>query len=71
VDPARSVQGDPIDIEDILIEVLGEEAELLARVEDRKVVSYATTEKDLMETEGEDFEGEESEETDFEGGGEE
>jgi len=51
--------------------VLGEEAELLARVEDRKVVSYATTEKDLMETEGEDFEGEETEETDFEGGGEE
>ncbi|HUL40240.1 MAG TPA: DNA-directed RNA polymerase subunit A' [Methanomassiliicoccales archaeon] len=71
VDPARSVQGDPIDIEDILNEVLGEEAELLARVEDRKVVSYATTEKDLMETEGEDFEGEESEEPDFEGGGEE
>jgi DNA-directed RNA polymerase subunit A' len=71
IDPARSVQGDPIDIEDILIEVLGEEAELLARVEDRKVVSYATTEKDLMETEGEDSEGDETEEPDFEAGGEE
>jgi len=71
IDPARSIQGAPIDIEDILIEVLGEEAELLARVEDRKAVSYATTEKDLMEGDGEDAEGEESEEPEFESGGEE
>jgi len=68
VDPCRSVQGDPIDIEDILVEVLGDEAELLSRLEDRKVISYATTEKDLMETEEEE---EEYEEPEFEGGGEE
>jgi len=68
VDPCRSVQGDPIDIEDILVEVLGDEAELLSRMEDRKVISYATTEKDLMETEEEE---EEYEEPEFEGGGEE
>ena len=68
IDPCRSVQGEPIDIEDILVEVLGDEAELLSRLEDRKVISYATTEKDLMETEEEE---EEYEEPEFESGGEE
>jgi DNA-directed RNA polymerase subunit A' len=71
VDPARSIQGSAIDIEDILVEVLGEEAELLARAEERRAISYANMEKDMMEGEGEDGEGEEFEEDGFEGGGEE
>jgi len=68
VDPCRSVQGEPIDIDDILVEVLGDEAELLGRIDERKVISYAAVEKDLMETEEEE---EEFEEPEFEGGGEE
>jgi DNA-directed RNA polymerase subunit A' len=61
------VQGDAIDIDDLLMEVLGDEAELLAKIEEKKLIGYATIEKDLMETEDE----EESEETEFESGGEE
>lgn len=67
IDPCRSVQGDAIDIDDLLMEVLGDEAELLAKIEEKKLIGYATIEKDLMETEDE----EESEETEFESGGEE
>jgi DNA-directed RNA polymerase subunit A' len=71
VDPTRSVNGEAIDIDDILAEVLGEdEAELLAKIEEKKVGGYATVEKDLMETGEEDFE-EAGEEPEFESGGEE
>jgi len=70
VDPTRSVAGEAIDIDDILLDVLGDEAELLAKIEEKKVGGYATVEKDLMET-GEE-EGEEAgEEPEFETGGEE
>jgi DNA-directed RNA polymerase subunit A' len=68
IDPCRSVQGEAIDVDDILVEVLGDEAELLAKIEEKKVAGYATVEKDLMETEEEE---EEYEEPEFEGGGEE
>ncbi len=67
IDPCRSVQGDAIDVDDLLVEVLGDEAELLAKIEEKKVAGYATIEKDLMEMEEE----EEFEEPEFEGGGEE
>ncbi|MDH7508805.1 MAG: DNA-directed RNA polymerase subunit A' [Methanomassiliicoccales archaeon] len=67
IDPSRSVQGSPIDVDDLLIEVLGDEAELLAKIEEKKVGGYATIEKDLMEVEEE----EEYEEPEFEAGGEE
>ncbi len=70
VDPCRSVQGEAIDIDDILVEVLGDEAELLSRIEEKKVGGYATVEKDLMETEG-DEEDELETDTEFEAGGEE
>jgi DNA-directed RNA polymerase subunit A' len=70
VDPTRSVGGDAIDIDDILSEVLGDEAELLAKIEEKRVGGYATVEKDLMETGEEDAE-EAGEEADFESGGEE
>ena len=52
----------------MLLEVLGDEAELLQRIEDKKVGTYGTVEKDLMELSEEE---EESEEVEFEGGGEE
>ena len=68
IDPCRAISSKPVDIDDILVEVLGEEAELLGRIEDRGVTGYATVEKDLMETEEEE---EEYEEPEFEGGGEE
>ena len=70
VDPCRSVQGEAIDIDDILVEVLGDEAELLSRIEEKKVGGYATVEKDLMETEG-DEEDELETDNEFEAGGEE
>jgi DNA-directed RNA polymerase subunit A' len=65
VDPCRSVQGDAVDIDDILAEVLGDDAEALARLEEKKVAGYATMEKDLMET----IEEEEVEETEYDAGG--
>jgi DNA-directed RNA polymerase subunit A' len=71
IDPCRSVQGEAIDVDDILVEVLGDEAELLARLEDKKVVGYATVEKDLMETEEDEESFGDEEGGDFEGGGEE
>ncbi len=70
VDPCRSVQGEAIDIDDILVEVLGDEAELLSRIEEKKVGGYATVEKDLMEAEG-DEEDELETDSEFEAGGEE
>jgi DNA-directed RNA polymerase subunit A' len=70
VDPCRSVQGEAIDIDDILVEVLGDEAELLSRIEEKKVGGYATVEKDLMEAEG-DEEDELETDNEFEAGGEE
>ncbi len=68
IDPCRGVSGEAIDIDDVLLEVLGDEAELLQRIEDKKVGTYGTVEKDLMELSEEE---EESEEVEFEGGGEE
>jgi len=64
VDPTRSVHGDAVDIDDILSEVLGDEADLLARIEEKKQAGYATVEKDLMET----IEEEELEEPEYDTG---
>jgi DNA-directed RNA polymerase subunit A' len=65
VDPCRSVQGDAVDVDDILSEVLGDDAETLARIEEKKQAGYATIEKDLMET----MEEEEAEEPEYDAGG--
>lgn len=65
VDPCRSVQGDAVDVDDILSEVLGDDAEALARIEEKKLAGYATIEKDLMET----MEEEEAEEPEYDAGG--
>jgi DNA-directed RNA polymerase subunit A' len=68
VDPSRSVQGDAVDVDGILIEALGDEAQILAKLEEKKYGAYATLEKDLMEGEEE----EETEEVDYDiGEGEE
>ena len=69
IDPTRSVQGEAIDLDDVLREVLGEQqAELLSRYDERKIGGYATVEKDLMETSEEE---EEFEDAEFESGGDE
>ena len=65
IDPTRSVHGEAVDIDDILSEVLGDEADLLAKFGETKQVGYATVEKDLMET----VEEEELEEPEYESGG--
>jgi len=65
IDPTRSVHGEAVDVDDILSEVLGDEADLLARIGERKQAGYATMEKDLMEV----MEDEEIEESDYEGSG--
>ncbi|HXZ23180.1 MAG TPA: DNA-directed RNA polymerase subunit A' [Methanomassiliicoccales archaeon] len=68
IDPSRAIASHPLDIDDLLMEVLGDEAELMGREQEKGVTGYATVEKDLMETEEEE---EEYEEPEFEGGGEE
>ncbi len=70
IDPTRSVQGEAIDLDDVLRDVLGEHyADLLSRADERKISLYATVEKDLMEaTTDED---DEQEETEYDGGGDE
>jgi len=50
VDPARTVQGKAVDIDDLFAEVLGDDADKLLRVESADVgEDYATLEKDEME----------------------
>jgi DNA-directed RNA polymerase subunit A' len=65
IDPTRSVHGDAVDVDDILSEVLGDEADLLAKIGETKQIGYATVEKDLMET----IEEEELEEPEYDMGG--
>ena len=70
IDPTRSVQGEAIDLDDVLRTVLGEhDADLLTRTEERKIGGYATVEKDLMEPISEDED--EFEDSEFDGGGDE
>ena len=73
VDPYRGpCTARPIDIDDILYEVLGDEADLLANASrTRRSAGYATVEKDLMETFDEEDAEETAEEAEFESGGEE
>ncbi|UCE92425.1 MAG: DNA-directed RNA polymerase subunit A' [Methanobacteriota archaeon] len=68
IDPARSVQGDAVDVDDVLLTVLGDKGELIAKIQEKGVVSYGIQDRDIFET-PEDAETEE--ESDFEFGGEE
>ncbi|HSV42601.1 MAG TPA: DNA-directed RNA polymerase subunit A', partial [Methanomassiliicoccales archaeon] len=71
IDPTRSIDGEAIDIDDILVEVLGDEAELLAKIEDKRVGGYATVEKDLLEGATDEDSEEAGEDSEYESGGEE
>ena len=61
VDPSRSVQGDAVDIDDILQDVLGEEPSWKERMTFKDMTSYGLTEKDMF-VELEEEEAEEEEE---------
>jgi DNA-directed RNA polymerase subunit A' len=64
VDPSRSVQGKPVDIDDILQEVLGEEPSWQERLREQEMASYGLTEKDMyVEITEEEVEVEEDEST--------
>ena len=59
IDPARSVRGKAIDINDLLVEVLGADAaSTLIVAEDTAGTSYGTREKDLDGIDGMDSDGE-------------
>jgi len=47
VDPSRSVQGNAVDIDDILQEVLGEEPGWRERLAEKEMTGYGLTEKDM------------------------
>lgn len=72
VDPARTVRGKAIDLDDLFAEVLGDEADELLHMDDRDVGDdYGAREKDEMEfSEEEESEDFDDLDTDFEGGGE-
>jgi DNA-directed RNA polymerase subunit A' len=65
IDPSRSVQGEAVDIDDVILTVLGKEGESLAEVTDKGILSYGIQDKDLLETPPEETEIE-TEETEFE-----
>ncbi|MDR0522970.1 MAG: DNA-directed RNA polymerase subunit A' [Candidatus Methanoplasma sp.] len=72
VDPARTVRGKAIDLDDLFAEVFGDDADELLRLDDRDVgEDYGAREKDELECSeddaGEDYD---SLETDYEEGGE-
>jgi len=64
IDPCRSIQGKAVDIDDIILTVLGKEGESIAEVSEKGVVSYGIQDRDLLETPEEPEA--ETEETDFE-----
>ncbi|MDR3206151.1 MAG: DNA-directed RNA polymerase subunit A' [Candidatus Methanoplasma sp.] len=72
VDPARTVRGKAIDLDDLFAEVLGDEANVMLHMDDRDVGDdYGSREKDEMEySEEEESEDYEELDSDYEGGGE-
>jgi len=62
VDPSRSVQGDAVNVDDILQQVLGEEPSWMERLKEKEIASYGAQEKDMaVELEDEEPEVEEEE----------
>ena len=49
IDPMRAVQGDSVDVDDVLLTVLGNEGEMIAKVREKGVVSYGIQDKDMLE----------------------
>ena len=72
VDPSRTVRGKAIDLDDLFAEVLGDDADLLLRIDDKDLKEdYGSREKDEMEfLEEEESEDYDDLDTDYEGGGE-
>ncbi|TFG70902.1 MAG: DNA-directed RNA polymerase subunit A', partial [Methanomassiliicoccus sp.] len=66
-DPTRSVQGDAVDVDDVILCVLGSKGENIAKVQEKGVVSYGIQDRDLLET-PEDPESEEESDFDMSGG---
>jgi DNA-directed RNA polymerase subunit A' len=50
VDPSRGIQGKAVDVDDILLDVLGEQV-LATKIEEKVIESYRTQEKDLTSIE--------------------
>ncbi len=67
IDPMKSVGGDPVDVDDIILNVLGDQGELIAKVQEKGALSYGIQDRDLLEP-SEEAEAE-TEEPDFESGG--
>ncbi len=62
VDPMRSVGGRAVDVDEVIVEVLGPEAAVAAQTAETEIAGYGTQEKDLfmeMEEESESLEDEE------------
>ena len=74
VDPARSVGGKAVDLDDVFAKVLGDEADALLHVDTKDVGGdYGSLEKDEMEyydEDSEDSEDTDGYESDYDGGGE-
>ena len=68
IDPTRSIQGDAVDVDDVILTVLGDKGELIAKVQEKGVVSYGIQDRDMLETQ-EDADSDE--ESDFDMDGEE
>jgi DNA-directed RNA polymerase subunit A' len=64
IDPSRSIQGEAVDIDDVILTVLGKEGESLAEIDEKGVISYGIQDRDLLETPEEPEA--ETEETEFE-----
>ncbi len=67
IDPMKSVGGDAVDVDDVILAVLGDQGELIAKVQEKGALSYGIQDRDLLEASDEAET--ESEEPEYEGGG--
>jgi len=67
VDPMKSVGGDAVDVDDVILAVLGDQGELIAKVQEKGALSYGIQDRDLLEASDEAEA--EAEEPEYEGGG--
>ncbi len=67
IDPMKSVGGDAVDVDDVILAVLGDQGELIAKVQEKGALSYGIQDRDLLEASDEAEA--EAEEPEYEGGG--
>ncbi|MBN1677154.1 MAG: DNA-directed RNA polymerase subunit A' [Candidatus Thermoplasmatota archaeon] len=67
IDPMKSVGGDAVDVDDVILAVLGDQGELIAKVQEKGALSYGIQDRDLLESSDETET--EAEEPEYEGGG--